>query len=121
MKVEFYMYVFFYLLPIWITLFTTTESLHEKMLKIACVPAGILFFIEIVQMKEQGLKYIGGWNIIDFVQFFVFIALQYFTYGKDDTGVFIPELKLLLVVVAFVKLLFFVRIFEKYGFLVQMI
>lgn len=33
----------------------------------------------------------------------------------------IPELKLSLIVLAFMKLAFFIRIFEDYGFLVQMI
>lgn len=32
-----------------------------------------------------------------------------------------PELKLLLIIIAFIKLLFFIRIFEDFGFLVQMI
>ena len=71
-------------------------------------------------MKEQGLAYFAGWNVIDFLQFFTFIALQYFTFGKNDTGIFIPELKLLLILMAFFKLLFFIRIFEDYGFLVSM-
>ena len=65
-----------------------------------------------------------GWNIIDSIQFLVFISLQYFTFGieTDDNGqIFIPELKLLLIVMAFIKLLFFIRIFEEFGFLVQMI
>lgn len=35
--------------------------------------------------------------------------------------VYMPELKMLLILLAFLKLLFFVRIFEEYGFLVQMI
>ena len=35
--------------------------------------------------------------------------------------VYMPETKMLLILLAFLKLLFFVRIFEEYGFLVQMI
>lgn len=34
---------------------------------------------------------------------------------------YMPETKLVLIILAFMKLLFFVRIFEDYGFLVQMI
>lgn len=34
---------------------------------------------------------------------------------------YMPEAKMLLILLAFLKLLFFVRIFEEYGFLVQMI
>jgi hypothetical protein len=33
----------------------------------------------------------------------------------------IPELKVLIMTTGFIKLLFFIRIFEKFGFLVQMI
>lgn len=35
--------------------------------------------------------------------------------------VYMPETKMLLILLAFLKLLFFIRIFEEYGFLVQMI
>ena len=115
------MYVFLYLGPVCTTLFTTDESLHDKLLTVAMLPAVILFFIETTQMRELGFEYFMGWNIVDFMQFFTFISLQYFTYGKDDAGLFIPELKLLLILMSFVKLLFFIRIFEAYGFLVQMI
>ena len=41
--------------------------------------------------------------------------------NKDHSMVYMPELKMLLILLAFLKLLFFVRIFEEYGFLVQMI
>ena len=63
-----------------------------------------------------------GWNIIDFCLFAIFLILQYFKFlGKDDSMTYMPETKLGLVILAFMKLLFFVRIFEDYGFLVQMI
>ena len=61
-----------------------------------------------------------GWNLIDFLQFFSFCSMQYFTKFNDQVA-FLPELKLALLLLAFMKLMFFVRIFEKYGFLVQMI
>ena len=50
--------------------------------------------------------------------------MQYFTAiadGKDGETIIMPELKFLLTILAFMKLMFFVRIFEAYGFLVQMI
>ena len=34
---------------------------------------------------------------------------------------FFPELKLINIILAFMKILFFIRIYEKFGFLVQMI
>lgn len=60
-----------------------------------------------------------GWNIIDFMLFTSFLTLQYYKFiGKDDTMTYMPETKLILIILAFMKLLFFVRIFEDYGFLV---
>jgi len=49
------------------TLFTQDEKLHDSLLTVACVPALMLFFIELVQMKKSGpIAYFSGWNIIDF-------------------------------------------------------
>jgi hypothetical protein len=42
-------------------------------------------------------------------------------YGIDNQVLFFPELKLLNIILAFMKILFFIRIYEKFGFLVQMI
>jgi hypothetical protein len=71
---------------------------------------------------SQGFAYFMGWNIIDFSLFIVFAILQYkFYLGEDHSLVGMPEVKFLLILLAFMKLLFFVRIFEDYGFLVQMI
>lgn len=50
--------------------------------------------------------------------------MQYFTAianGKAGETLIMPELKFVLTILAFMKLMFFVRIFEAFGFLVQMI
>jgi hypothetical protein len=119
----FSMYVLFFLIPISVTLFSEEEYVHDIMLKVAILPAVVLFSIEIIQMREQGvIDYFNGWNIIDFSLFMVFLSLEYFKFiGMDDTMPYMPETKLILIILAFLKLLFFVRIFEDYGFLVQMI
>lgn len=38
--------------------------------------------------------------------------------GEDRDVLYFPELKLVNIILTFLKLLFFVRIFEDYGFLV---
>jgi hypothetical protein len=38
--------------------------------------------------------------------------------GFDNKVLFFPELKLINIILAFMKILFFIRIYEKYGFLV---
>jgi hypothetical protein len=52
----------------------------------------------------------------------VYTVLQYYgSINQDHSMIYMPETKMLLILLAFLKLLFFVRIFEEYGFLVQMI
>jgi len=59
------MYVTLYLTPICVTLFYKDESVHNVCLEIACLPAIMLFFIEIVKIRDQGWGYLAGGNIID--------------------------------------------------------
>jgi hypothetical protein len=118
----FFMYVVLFLMPLCFTLFTEEEKIHAAMLRIAIPPALLLFTIELIQMWNQGFNYFMGWNLVDFSLFVVFSILQYYySIGQDHSFVYMPEAKLLLILLAFLKLLFFVRIFEEYGFLVQMI
>lgn len=80
------MYVFFFMIPICFTLFTDDERIHATMLNIATIPALILFFIELIQMGNQGFSYFMGWNLIDFFLLVVFSMLQYYFYiGKDHS------------------------------------
>ena len=48
MYFQFIVYSTLYLIPIWITLFTTDEKLHDVLLTVACGPSIMLFFIELV-------------------------------------------------------------------------
>jgi hypothetical protein len=41
--------------------------------------------------------------------------------GVDSKALYYPELKLINIVLAFMKTMFFVRIYEEYGLLVQML
>lgn len=63
-----------------------------------------------------------GWNIIDISQlilFYFLLCLRMLDY--DNSLAFFPLLKLMNILLAFIKMGFFVRIFEEYGFLVQMV
>ena len=113
------MYVLLFLLPLAITLFTENENIHASMLKLAIPPAMIFSLIELIQLGNQGFSYFYGWNLVDFSLLVVFSVLQYYgSINKDHSMVYMPETKMLLILLAFLKLLFFVRIFEEYGFLV---
>lgn len=74
-KCLFFVYLLFYLTPVCIVFFTENDELKNVLLEVACVPSLLLFLIETVQMREQGLEYFMGWNVIDFLQFFSFCSL----------------------------------------------
>lgn len=117
----FYLYIFFFIIPFYATMFTE-EKIHAKLLHICQVPQVILFAIEMVQMRSQGLDYLAGWNLTDFMQFVVFqtlFVLKLMNYG-DHEGI-MPELQLLLIILSFFKMFFFIRIYKDMGFLVQML
>jgi len=119
----FLMYFFVYLFPLCTTLFTGAAG-DDAMLIISVPAAYIIFLINLVHLNEKGTKkYFGDSNgITDFIQFIAFngLILVKFT-GMEEGTIFIPELKVLIMTTGFIKLLFFIRIFEKFGFLVQMI
>lgn len=92
------------------------------MFSIAFFPSAILLVIESIQIREDRSEYFMGWNIIDFSQLCLFYFLLYLRLrGYDNDLAFFPLLKLINILLAFIKMGFFVRIFEEYGFLVQMV
>ncbi|CDW84834.1 wd-40 repeat protein [Stylonychia lemnae] len=88
------------------------------------ISAGILFYFfvfEVRQMKIQRSKYFQYlWNIIDMIHISCYIVLSIVEYHSDNSD----NVVLLFVVVisfTFLKLYYFLRIFEGFSFLVQMI
>lgn len=60
--------------------------------------------------------------MVDILQLVVFGILFFLRFeGLDNDLLYFAQLKLINIILAFFKLLFFVRIFEAYGFLVQMV
>lgn len=83
-----------------------------------------MFLIEFFQMREDGLQYFVGWNIIEFLQLVCFYILTYFRffYKHDESAlVFFPSLKFLNILLAFAEMSKFVRVVDELGFLVQMV
>lgn len=115
-------YTFLYCIPMCVSSFKISNTIDDLMLKIAFIPALMLFFIEMIQFLEQGLLYFKGWNIIDSSQLAVYTFMcSLRILGFDNQLLFYPELKLVNITLAFMKLLFFIRIYEQFGFLVSMI
>ena len=89
------------------------------MLNIALVPTVLLFFVEVIEMKYRGKDYIRGKKVIDIGQALLFWTLQILNrLGIADSAIFMRFINLALVVLSFMKLLYYMRIFEQYGFLI---
>lgn len=74
-------------------------------------------------MRFQGKMYLSsGWNNIDILQLIIFGILFYLRMNNvDSKALYYPELKLVNIALTFVKTLFFIRIYKRFSFLVQMI
>lgn len=110
-----------YCIPLCMFLFTKDEELHYKVLMIGMIPSTLLFMLELIEMKYRGYDYFIGKKLIDIMQALLYWTLQVMEKLGYGTAEFIPEIRLLLIVTSFMKLLYFLRIFEEYGFLIQMI
>jgi len=118
----FFIYFFFYCIPMCVSCFKISDSVDNLMFNIAFFPSIILLVIESIQINKDGYEYFMGWNLIDFSQLILFYFLFYLRQeGYDNDLSFFPLLKLFNILLAFTKMGFFVRIFEDYGFLVQMV
>lgn len=61
------------------------EEINNLMFKIAMCPALILLIIESIQIRQQGLEYFIGWNLVDFLQLLVFGILFFLRFeGLDN-------------------------------------
>ena len=85
----------------------------------------IIFFSfeEAIQLKreKEKIKYLKNWwNIFDILLILVYLIylLMSFLYEKSNVTI---AFQCLIVVLTFIKVIFFLRIFEKLSFLVQMV
>ena len=89
------------------------------MLNIALVPTVLLLFAEVIEMKYRGMDYLKPKKVIDIGQALLFWTLQILNrLGIADSAIFMRFINLALVVLSFMKLLYYMRIFEQYGFLI---
>lgn len=83
-----------------------------------------------MQLYDKGIgEYFQGWNLTDFSQIWCYLAFFYIRYmqvehSKDLNMTllnFLPHLKYMILFLSFIKIMYFVRIYQEYGFLVQMV
>lgn len=128
-------YVLGYCIPLMIEFGAYSVGYTNQLLSIACLSiAAITLFTQIIfelgQAFAQGTKWLNFWNFIDFSGFVTFGLYSYYIalgYWKDNfpepenEEFFMVILKTLLVCLALNKIMYFLRIFDEYGFLVKMI
>ena len=77
---KFYTFIFSFYMLGFVLPFVSNIFISDPKLKIYCTSLGFItqfffFLIEIIQMMDSGIyEYFQGWNIIDFSQFWLFIA-----------------------------------------------
>ena len=75
MKFIFHFFMWMYVIPISIFLFTKEERIHQKCLNVALIPTLTLFCVEIIEMKYRGFKYFNAKKSIDLGQALLFWTL----------------------------------------------
>lgn len=125
LKVLFFIYMVFFYVP-FIFSFFTDNYVFEIIVSIVGLLTQIFFLgIEVIQMKfKQGDYLKDFWNLADFCQFMiylVYVILRFIFNFQQEKNFLEIIITLFVIVFGFVKTLFFVRIYEDYGFLVQMV
>jgi hypothetical protein len=100
--------------------FKITPFVDTLMFEVAIIPGFMLLVIESIQFTSEPSTYFKeGWNIIDLFQLLIYIFLLFLKYrDSNNTALYYPELKLINIILAFLKTMYFMRIFENFGFLV---
>jgi hypothetical protein len=65
MKGMFWFYMIFFCIPFCVTLMVDDKMIHQYVFKVCLVPQIALLFVELIQIKENGLNYFQGWNMVD--------------------------------------------------------
>ena len=126
----FYIYLLCFYAPFLVTVFSNNGSLENILYSIAMLTQLFFFLVEMIQIKNAGTNYFkeSVWNVIEFGQFWLFIIYVVIRVshglGQDDANNYDfleIVLQLFIVIFGFFKVLFFIRIYADYGFLVQMV
>jgi hypothetical protein len=87
-----------------------------SLLSLGLVTQTFFVFLEYTQLKTMGFNsYIGQdpWNLVDVVQFILFVSLYAFSVGngalESKTSIWVPTLHLTVLFMAFFKILYFLR------------
>lgn len=108
-----------FVIPMCVSSFQISNEIDSLMFFIATLPAILLLSIETVQMRFLGLSTYMTARKLDISQLVIFTVLFYLRMNNvDSQALYYPELKLVNIILAFFKTMFFARIYEDYGILV---
>ena len=121
----FFVYVLLYYLPFIIHNYLGTTA-ATWLLTIAFITQIFFACIEIIQMRDLGMVYVSDfWNYIDIVQpviYFFFYASHLGSEAENEVLSWFEVLaKLILILLGFLKMMFFIRIFDDYSFMITLV
>ena len=128
----FRMYIFLFMIPFCASIVVEDPSVSRLLLRICIFPIGLLLLIELIQIKIQKFGYFKDWNITDLLHivFFLVYVFQERLNDQATTAIeteydnftaYLPELKLFILFLSMIRMMSLIRIYEDFGFLVQMI
>jgi len=126
MEIKFYAFLCLYYFPFLVVMKLNGESptLEGVIMSVSLITNLFFFYIECVQMMQSGIvEYFkeGFWNFVSFTQFLGFLTLfiiRFYEGFLPVEGVAVLNLRVYLSTCGFMQILFFIRIYEDYGFLV---
>ena len=119
------LYIFFYYIPLMLNLIVDSPALRGMSNFFGFLVQLLFFFLELIQLKYLGREYLTSdvWNFIEFMQFPIYLI--YILVNVSHTQGLINMYEILfgmiLITAGFFKILYFIRIYDDYGFLVQMV
>jgi hypothetical protein len=137
MKAQFFVFTFGFFVPFFLQLFLVTDPGRVKYLNLLCLFTQFLFMtVEVFQILKQGRYYFYDfWNVVDIVLFFTYLV--YFFGRIFDSGSSVLPLENdvmpahamffwiiinhILLLNSVLSMLFFVRVYERFGLLVTLI
>ena len=117
-------YIIGFVIPILLIIFYDDIDVSMVCYIVGYFTQMFFFIYEMIQAKATGWKYFKGWNLSDQIQFLIFLTLMFMQFlypNNNEESIFQMLLMCILIMQVFMKILFFMKVFADYGFLVQMI
>ena len=121
------LYLFLYSVPFYAQIKMENMSMQRGCAMSCCLVQSFLLLLEYIQMSKSTLKeyFSDNWNKLDltviFMNYYYFTTkyiIQEIPTKGQDKSVFMMVMDLTVFILGFLKLIYFVRIYENYGHLI---